>query len=94
MKYSFLEKMACPFDKSELKLQVFAEEALDVREGLLTCPTCQRYYPIIFGIPIMSPDEYREQKLEYPVLQRWGVDVAKISGFAANVPGQLEKNPD
>jgi hypothetical protein len=30
-----------------------------------------RIYPVVKGIPIMSPDEYREFKLEQPLLKRW-----------------------
>ena len=74
MQRKLLDKLCCPFDKSDLELTVFHEdEHGEIYEGLLNCPTCNRYYPIIFGIPIMSPDEYRERQFELPVLQRWGL---------------------
>ncbi|SFG35280.1 Trm112 family protein [Pontibacter chinhatensis] len=74
MKLSFLEKLCCPVDKHELKSQVFAQhENGDILEGLLTCPSCKRYYPIVYGIPIMTPDEYREKALEAPILEKWGL---------------------
>lgn len=72
MKASLMDKLCCPFDKLDLELRVFLKnEAGDILEGLLTCPACKRYYPVIFGIPVMTPDEYREKALEQPVVQRW-----------------------
>lgn len=65
-------KLCCPFDKSDLNLQVITlAEENEVLEGILTCDTCRRVYPIISGIPIMTPDEFREPSLEAPVLDRW-----------------------
>ncbi|MDO5614909.1 MAG: Trm112 family protein [Cruoricaptor ignavus] len=71
MKPNILEKLCCPFDKKDLELSVFSEIDNDVREGLLVCSSCKRYYPIISGIPIMSPDEYREANFEKPFLDKW-----------------------
>lgn len=76
MQRKLLEKLCCPFDKSELNITVYSEDDNEeILEGLLTCTTCNRYYPIIYSIPIMSPDEYRELQLELPVLERWGLKV-------------------
>ena len=62
-------------DKSELNISIFKEDQQgEVMEGLMTCEECSRYYPIIYGIPIMTPDEYREKALEAPILQRWGLE--------------------
>lgn len=72
MRASLMDKICCPFDKHDLTLKVFVKnEAGDILEGLLTCTSCRRYYPIVYGIPIMTPDEYREPALEQPILQRW-----------------------
>lgn len=72
MRASLMDKLCCPFDKHDLTLKVFLKnESGDILEGLLSCPVCKRYYPIIYGIPIMTPDEYREKALEQPVMQRW-----------------------
>lgn len=71
---SLLNKLCCPIDKQDLKLKIFVKkEDGSVFEGLLTCPQCGRYYPIVYGIPIMTPDEYRELALEEPILKRWGL---------------------
>ncbi len=76
MRKQLLEKLCCPFDKGELEVTIFTEDDNDrIYEGLLTCKICNRYYPIIYGIPIMSPDEYRELKLEAPILERWGLSI-------------------
>lgn len=84
MNISLLQKLACPFDKSDLHIKIFKHEGDSVQEGLLTCAQCQRYYPIIYGVPIMSPDEYREKALEQPLLKRWGFELQgdnTITGF-------------
>ena len=65
MKIATIHKLCCPFDKSDMSLEII-EQTLeqDVRLGSLTCTTCKRFYPIIDGIPIMSPDEYRDIEIE------------------------------
>jgi len=32
----------------------------DILSGIIVCPKCNRWYPIINGIPLMYPDEKRE----------------------------------
>ena len=72
MKPSLAKKLCCPFDKEELELTVFAKDTEEnILEGMFTCSCCKRYYPIAYGLPIMSPDEYRELNLEKPLLERW-----------------------
>ncbi|MBW8524457.1 hypothetical protein K0U91_09450 [Chryseobacterium chendengshani] len=67
-----IEKLCCPFDISDLNLTIISQDKTEnIIEGLLICDTCKRIYPIISGIPIMSPDEYREFKFEQPILERW-----------------------
>lgn len=71
---SLLKKLCCPVDKQDLDLKIFVKkEDGGILEGLLTCSGCQRYYPIVYGIPIMTPDEYREKALEEPMLKKWGI---------------------
>ncbi|WP_268034691.1 Trm112 family protein [Algoriphagus sp. PAP.12] len=77
MNRKLLNKLCCPFDKSDLNVEIIQEtEDQQIIEGILTCPNCQRYFPIIYGIPIMTPDEYREKALELPKLQKWGLEIA------------------
>jgi len=78
------EKLCCPFDKSDLNLTVIAKDLQEnVVEGIIQCNQCKRIYPIINGIPVMSPDEYRNFELERPVLKRWDkyIDPEKIDQF-------------
>lgn len=65
MKISTINKLCCPFDKADLKLEI-KEQTIhnDVLIGSLTCVHCKRFYPIISGIPIMNPDEYRDLEIE------------------------------
>lgn len=72
MKRETIDKLCCPFDRSDLELTRITED-LDgkIDEGWLHCDQCKRIYPIVKGIPIMNPDEYREFSLEQPLLDRW-----------------------
>ncbi|MEP2771905.1 MAG: Trm112 family protein [Fulvivirga sp.] len=80
MQRTLLDKLCCPFDKGDLHIKIFNElEDGEIHEGLLTCPACKRYYPIVYGIAIMTPDEYRQMELEQPLLQKWGVEL-QIAG--------------
>ncbi|TXE14556.1 Trm112 family protein [Algoriphagus aquimarinus] len=84
MKLDTIEKLCCPFDKQDLELKIILkDEKENIIEGWLTCATCTRLYPIIKGIPIMNPDEYREAHLEQPVLDRWQnqLEGKKIENF-------------
>lgn len=65
MDKSTLDKICCPFDKSDVQLKNI-EQSVDgeVIFGYLTCKSCDRIYPIISGIPIMAPVEYRDEIYE------------------------------
>ncbi|MDO5510845.1 MAG: Trm112 family protein [Weeksellaceae bacterium] len=81
MHKDLFQKMCCPFDKHDLDLKIFLEDDdNNILEGLLTCKHCERYFPIIYSIPIMTPDEYRQKQLEEPILQRWGLRADHQSG--------------
>ena len=72
MRTGTIKKLCCPFDKSDLTLRTITKDEQDnILEGILSCTDCKRVYPIISGIPIMSPDEYRDFKLEEPMLEKW-----------------------
>ena len=72
MKPETINKLCCPFDKDELELTTIVKD-IDERviEGYFVCKKCARLYPIVKGIPIMNPDQYRDFKLEQPLLNRW-----------------------
>lgn len=71
MKKRLMEILACPMDKHHpLKLLVF-EEKEEIVEGLILCPKCNRYYPIIEEIPRMLPDELRSEKEDLKFLKKW-----------------------
>lgn len=75
MKLSTIAKLCCPFDKHDLQLKVLAQDVeQNILEGILSCNTCKRNYPIVYGVPIMAPDEYRQTALEQPILDRWAKD--------------------
>ena len=67
-----IKKLCCSFDKSDLELTIIKQTIEGkIEEGFFTCTECKRIFPIVRGIPIMSPDEYREFKLEQPLLEKW-----------------------
>lgn len=72
MKLSTAKKLCCPFDKANVDLTIITKDVDgNIIEGYLNCIECQRFYPIITGIPIMNPDEYREYQLEKAIIERW-----------------------
>ena len=71
MKHKLMDILACPIDKFfPLELQVF-EEKEEIASGIITCPKCNRWYPIIDEIPHMLPDELREQTEDILFLKKW-----------------------
>ncbi len=71
MKRRLMEILACPIDKHyPLELHVF-EEKEEIAEGLLVCPECNRWYPIVDEIPQMLPDDLREVKEDLSWLEKW-----------------------
>ena len=69
---TILNKLCCPFDKGDLTLDIVTQDIDEnILEGILSCKECKRIYPIIKGIPIMNPDEYREFDMEKPMLEKW-----------------------
>ena len=78
MTKELLEKLCCPIDKHDLEMNIINEtEDGEILEGLLTCPECNRYFPVIYGIPILIPDEYREESMEKPLLKKWGFQLTE-----------------
>ncbi|SDG64739.1 Trm112 family protein [Psychroflexus sediminis] len=72
MRLETINKLCCPFDKSDLNSRIITKDEHDnVLECILSCVRCKRIYPVISGIPIMSPDEYRDFKFEQPILEKW-----------------------
>jgi len=71
MKRRLMDILACPIDKHHpLELHVFDEKD-EIVEGLLVCPKCNRFYPIIEEIPHMLPDELREKEEDVGFLRKW-----------------------
>lgn len=76
MTKNFAKKLCCPIDKHDLDMKVFVKhEEGEIIEALLTCNECGRYFPVIYGVPIMTPDEYRDKSLEAPVLKKWNLSL-------------------
>lgn len=72
MRIETIEKLCCPFDKSDLTLRIITQnEQGAIMEGILTCTECKRVYPIVSGVPIMNPDEFRDFEREQPMLDKW-----------------------
>ena len=42
-----------------------------IKEGILFCCECSRFFPIIDEIPIMLPDELREKEKDLQFLRTW-----------------------
>jgi len=72
MQRRLLDILACPIDKHyPLRLLEFEVREDVIVEGILTCPECARYYPIIDEIPVMLPDNLRNRKEDLGFLEKW-----------------------
>lgn len=72
MRKSALDILACPIDKHyPLELTEFATEGDNIIEGTLFCTRCDRFYPIVQEIPVMLPDELRDEKKDLEFLRKW-----------------------
>ena len=71
MNKTMMEILACPIDKNHpLELFEIKEKAGVVIDGVIFCPKCSRFYPIMEEIPIMLPDDLRDKKLEMEFLNK------------------------
>ena len=72
MNKKMLDILACPICKHH-PLEEFDINVKDelVREGVLFCAECSRYFPITEEIPIMLPDELRDKKQDIEFLEKY-----------------------
>jgi Uncharacterized conserved protein len=71
-----LDILACPIDKY-YPLELFEiDTTIDttinetvIKEGVLFCSQCSRFYPIIEEIPVMLPDELRDKEKDIEFLK-------------------------
>lgn len=79
MTKELLEKLCCPIDKHDLDINIINEnEEGEILEALMSCPECDRYFPVIYGIPILIPDKYRDESMEKPLLKKWGYELKEV----------------
>ncbi len=91
MKRSLLDILACPIDKFyPLELHVF-EESEEISSGVMICPKCNRWYPIIDEIPHMLPDDLRDEKDDVAFLRKWREKVPAKT-LTEGKPFKLDRN--
>jgi len=77
LKKRLMDILACPIDKFyPLELHVF-EEKDEIVSGIIICPKCNRWYPIIDEIPHMLPDDLREEREDLGFLRKWEAKIPK-----------------
>jgi uncharacterized protein YbaR (Trm112 family) len=77
LKKRLMDILACPIDKFyPLELHIF-EEKQEIVSGIIVCPKCNRWYPIIDDIPHMLPDDLREEKEDLAFLRKWEEKIPK-----------------
>jgi uncharacterized protein YbaR (Trm112 family) len=85
-----MDILACPICKHHpLKLYKFQVSQEELVEGLIICPECDRWYPIIEAIPHMLPDDLREEKEEVSFLKKWREKIPEnilVKGKPFNLP--------
>ena len=78
MRQSMLDILACPIDKyyplELIEIDTAEDKIINenvIKEGILFCSQCSRFYPIIEEIPVMLPDELRDKEKDIQFLQKW-----------------------
>ncbi|MDW0126814.1 MAG: Trm112 family protein [Nitrososphaeraceae archaeon] len=73
-----LDILACPIDKyyplELIEIDTAEDKIINenvIKEGILFCSQCSRFYPIIEEIPVMLPDELRDKEKDIQFLQKW-----------------------
>jgi uncharacterized protein len=73
-----LDILACPIDKyyplELIEIDTSEDKIINeivIKEGVLFCSQCSRFYPIIEEIPVMLPDELRDKEKDIQFLQKW-----------------------
>ena len=73
-----LDILACPIDKyyplELIEIDTAEDKTINenvIKEGVLFCSRCSRFYPIIEEIPVMLPDELRDKEKDIQFLQKW-----------------------
>lgn len=73
-----LDILACPIDKyyplELIEIDTVEDKIINenvIKEGVLFCSQCSRFYPIIEEIPVMLPDELRDKEKDIQFLQKW-----------------------
>jgi uncharacterized protein YbaR (Trm112 family) len=73
-----LDILACPIDKyyplELIEIDTSEDKTINenvIKEGILFCSKCSRFYPIIEEIPVMLPDELRDKEKDIQFLQKW-----------------------
>ena len=89
MRRSMLDILVCPIDKYYLlelfEIDTIIDTAINetvIKEGVLFCSQCSRFYPIIEEIPVMLPDELREKEKDIEFLKKW----------QEKIPSKITKN--
>ncbi|MEM1994069.1 MAG: Trm112 family protein [Nitrososphaerales archaeon] len=91
MKRRLLDILACPIDKHyPLDLIELVSEGDVIKEGVLLCSKCSRFYPIIDEIPVMLPDDLRNKDEDISFLRKWMNTLPETLLYGAK-PFHLEK---
>jgi len=69
----------CGFKKQRIEsgVEYPCDECIkhEVVTGVLVCPKCNRWYPIIDEIPRLLPDEYRKKEEDIAFLERYSSEL-------------------
>ena len=84
----FLGRRLEELDLTKLKESCAKCLSREIVEGVLRCPECNRWFPIIDGIPHMLPDHLRNSKEEISFLREHQdklPDIIKLEGKPFNL---------
>ncbi|MBI3307212.1 MAG: methyltransferase domain-containing protein [Candidatus Omnitrophica bacterium] len=84
MKIDFAKQLKCPScGRLSLENQVFEKDREEVKSGMLICPDCRTWYPVIDSIPIVTKNPLLADDAKKILQEKWGASF-NFSSFRSN----------
>jgi len=80
MKTSLLQYLCCPFCRAELSC-IKHSSTVEIKQGILVCGGCGRWFPVLDFIPELLPDNLRD----------WDRETAFLEAFSGQIPDDKMK---
>lgn len=90
MEYNLIDMIACPMcngdsfsvviidENEDYNKQNEEKDIKDIKNGILLCKSCERWYPIINNVYVLLPDTYRNENDDKEFLIKYKTKIPDI----------------